>query len=577
MKWSIGSKIGGGFILALLALLLIGIVSYRSTNVLISSSQSVAHLHDVQDHLRLVLATLRDAESGQRGYVITGEDPYLEPYTTAKIQMGQVLQQLETLVGDDSDQLTKVKAIDTLVESKFDEMQSTIDARRDPIKGFDDARQIVLTDKGRQLTVDIYARVGALEDANNALLKQRADESQSNADETREVIILVTVIAFIVLALVGFAITQNISGPLTRISDVAQRITRGDLSATVSANGRYDEVGVLETSFSRMSTALQEMTGVAKKIAANDLRVQIKPQSPQDELGTAFATMVSNLRRSTTDLAEGVNVLASSASEILASTTQVAAGAAETGTAITQTTSTIEEVKQTAQVSSQKAKFVADNAQKAAQVSVTGRKAVESTIEGMRKIQGQMDTIAESVVKLSEQSQSIGEIIATVNDLAEQSNLLAVNASIEAAKAGDQGKGFSVVAQEIKSLAEQSKQATAQVRSILGEIQKATTAAVLATEQGSKSVDAGVKQAAESGESIRTLSDTMVEAAQAATQIAASSQQQLVGTDQVAMAMESIKQASVQNVAGTKQTETAAQNLHELGQKLKVLVTQYKI
>ncbi len=126
---------------------------------------------------------------------------------------------------------------------------------------------------------------------------------------------------------------------------------------------------------------------MAKKIAANDLRVQVKPQSPEDELGSAFATMVSNLRRSTTDLAESVNVLASSASEILASTTQVAAGAAETGTAITQTTSTIEEVKQTAQVASQKAKYVADNAQKAAQVSLTGRKAVESSIEGMRKIQ----------------------------------------------------------------------------------------------------------------------------------------------------------------------------------------------
>jgi len=164
-----------------------------------------------------------------------------------------------------------------------------------------------------------------------------------------------------------------------------------------------------------------------------------------------------------------------------------------------------------------------------------------------------------------------------VNDLAEQSNLLAVNAAIEAAKAGEQGKGFAVVAQEVKSLAEQSKQATAQVRAILGDIQKATSGAVMATEQGSKAVEAGVKLSGEVGESIRVLADSIEEAAQAAIQIAASAQQQFVGMDQVALAMRNIQQASVQNVAGTKQTEIAAQNLRELGQKLKQLVDRYQV
>ena len=164
-----------------------------------------------------------------------------------------------------------------------------------------------------------------------------------------------------------------------------------------------------------------------------------------------------------------------------------------------------------------------------------------------------------------------------MNDLAEQSNILAINAAIEAARAGEQGKGFAVVAQEVKNLAEQSKQATAQVRSILGDIQKATSGAVLAAEQGSKAVEAGVAQSMEAGEAIRTLSQSIAEAAQAATQIAASSQQQQVGMDQVALAMENIKQASVQNVAGTKQAETAAHSLNELGQKLKQLVQVYRL
>jgi methyl-accepting chemotaxis protein len=278
------------------------------------------------------------------------------------------------------------------------------------------------------------------------------------------------------------------------------------------------------------------------------------------------------LERLLAQIRETVAVLSSASTEILSTTTQVAAGTAETATAVSETTATLEEVKQTAQLSSQKARFVSDSAQKASQVALSGRKSVEEATQGMQRIQEQMESIAESIVRLSEQSQAIGEIIATVNDMAEQSKLLAVNAAIEANKAGDQGKGFVVVAQEIKSLAEQSKQATTQVRAILGDIQRATSAAVMAAEQGNKAVQAGVVQTAETGESIHQLADSIAEAAQAATQIAASSQQQMVGMDQVALAMENIKQASAQNVSGTRQAEVAAQSLHELGRKLSGLI-----
>lgn len=275
-------------------------------------------------------------------------------------------------------------------------------------------------------------------------------------------------------------------------------------------------------------------------------------------------------------LRESATQLATASTQILATTSQVAASVAETATAVSETTATVEEVKQTAQLSNQKARQVADSAQKSLQISKEGSKSVDETMLGMQRIQTQMESIAESIVQLSEQSLSIGEIIATVNDLAEQSNLLAVNAAIEASKAGDQGKGFAVVAQEVKSLAEQSKQATAQVRTILGDIQKATSTAVLATEQGNKTVLIGVKQTAETGESIRLLASSVMEAAQAASQIAASSQQQMMGMDQVAMAMENIKQASIQNLTGTKQAEAAAHNLHELGRKLNELVVENK-
>jgi methyl-accepting chemotaxis protein len=329
-----------------------------------------------------------------------------------------------------------------------------------------------------------------------------------------------------------------------------------------------------------IAAPLRGIAAIAGQVAGGDLTVSVPADNRADEVGDlarAFHAMIEKLRQTTREINEGVSVLAASASEILATTTQVASGAAETAAAVSETTATVEEVKQTAQLASQKAKYVADSAQKASNVSRAGRKSVEDAIQGMNRIQEQMEAIAESIVRLSEQSQAIGEIIATVGDLAEQSNVLAVNAAIEAAKAGEQGKGFAVVAQEVKSLADQSKQATTQVRAILGDIQKATSAAVLATEQGGKAVEAGVKQTGETGESIRLLAEGIGDAAQAATQIAASSQQQMVGMDQVALAMESIKQASMQNVAGTKQAETAAQQLHELGQQMKQLAAQYKV
>lgn len=268
--------------------------------------------------------------------------------------------------------------------------------------------------------------------------------------------------------------------------------------------------------------------------------------------------------------------LASSSAELSAAASQLASGAAETAAAVSETTTTVEEVKQAADVAAEKAKYVSESAQKASQAAQGGKKAVDESIEAMKRIQEQMGSIAEGIVSLSEQSTTISDITGTVTDIAEQSNLLAVNAAIEAAKAGEQGKGFAVVAQEVKSLADQSKQATSQVKSILGDIQKRISTVVMLTEQGSKASEAGVKQSVIAGESIQALVASVTEAGQAATQIAVSSQQQLAGMGQVASAMENIKQASTESVSSTQQTESTARNLHDLSEKLLRMVERPK-
>jgi methyl-accepting chemotaxis protein len=369
--------------------------------------------------------------------------------------------------------------------------------------------------------------------------QMRFTEVEKVQDNARSYMFILGAVAIALAVIISILLTLSITKPLNISVQTADMIASKDLTRDLSSyEKRRDEFGEMTQSFNRMGKMLRE---------------QMK------------------------EILNGVNILASSSSEILATTTQIASGSAETAAAISETTTTVEEVRQAALLSNKKAKNLSDNAQRVDQVSQSGQKAVDETVDGINRIREQMDVIAQTVVRLSEQSQSIGGIIASVTDIADQSNLLAVNAAIEAAKAGEQGKGFAVVAQEIRNLAEQSKQATTQVRNILNDVQKATSTAVLATEQGNKMVEAGVKQSAQAGEAIRVLAESSSEAVQVSTQIVASSQQQLVGMDQIGTAMQNINQAGMETAASMTQAEESVKNLHELGQKLKELVEKFKM
>ncbi|MDA0164821.1 methyl-accepting chemotaxis protein [Solirubrobacter ginsenosidimutans] len=278
-------------------------------------------------------------------------------------------------------------------------------------------------------------------------------------------------------------------------------------------------------------------------------------------------------RAVTRHLHDAVATIASASTGILAATAQQASGAAEEETAIHQTTATADEVRQTVALTTEKARLVAKDVRETAEISRDGRRAVDESVRGTQEARARMEALAERILTLSDQAQAIGEIVRTVNGLAEQSNLLSVNAGIEAAKAGDAGRGFAVVASEVKSLAEQSRQATSQIRDILSEIQGATQAAVMAAEQGVKASEAGEAITTEAGEAIRQLGDRLAQAADSAQQILASSQQQMTGVDQVALAMQNIREASSQNMAATRQVEQAARELDNLSKRLTDLVS----
>lgn len=390
--------------------------------------------------------------------------------------------------------------------------------------------------------------------------QQRYTEADKATTDARFQMIVLGSLAFFFSILIAYLLTIGITRPIKIATTL---VTSRDLSRDISSYVKgKNELALMIQSF--------------RKDIEEKLRLENELVAYKDQLEDKVKQRTEDLSNILIEVKETVNVIASSSAQILAATTQVASGTAETATAITETTTTVEEVQQAAKLSAEKAKKVADSAQRVVQVSQNGEKAVEETVTGMNRIREQMDSIAQTIVRLSEQSQSIGGIIASVTDIADQSNLLAVNAAIEAAKAGEHGKGFAVVAQEIKNLAGQSKQSTTEVRNILNDVQKATSAAVMATEQGTKAVAAGVKQSAQAGEAIRILAESSNEAVQAATQIVASSQQQVVGMDQIGVAMQNINQAGTETAVSMVQSEKSAKNLNELGLKLKEMVERFK-
>ncbi|MCA1828648.1 MAG: CHASE3 domain-containing protein [Myxococcales bacterium] len=479
---TIGRKLVAGFGVALLFPLIIGAIAYRATDRLLESRAPIVHTYEVLQELDNVLIAVLNCETGERGFLLTGNDRYLEPYENGLGAVGKALEQVTNLTADNPRQQARIKSLAAPVKTRLDLLNEAIRLRRE--KGAEAALTVVRGGEGKKLIDEIRGTIDDMNREELTLLDRRDAEAQREAKLTFMSILISTVLAFVLVGGIAFWTSRSITAPVRA----------------------------------------------------------------------------------------AVESLASAAAEILAATTQQSSGAAESAASVTETMATVDEVTQTADQAAQRAKAVADSAKRAADTSRAGKKAVEDSIAGMTSVKEQVESVAERMLALAEQGQGIGEVTATVTDFAEQTNLLALNAAIEAARAGEQGRGFAVVAGEVKNLADQSKKATARVREMLGEIEKATSSAVVATEQGTRSVGEGFKLVEQAGETISSLAETIAEASQAAQQIAASAGQQAVGMNQISQAIRSIDIVTKQTLASTRQAEQAARELNQLGARLKALV-----
>lgn len=353
----------------------------------------------------------------------------------------------------------------------------------------------------------------------------------------------------------------------SRISIIAALVAACAVAGVVTWTIRRSIVGPLDL-----------FVAFVEQVGGGDLtqRAAIQSKDEIGQLGVNLNAMVDGLKEMARRSREATENLNAATAEIRASTQEQAASVEEQLAAVQETAATVDEITHSGVQIGKRAQEVIASAQATAQTSNEGLRAVDETTKAMDAIREQAEAVAENIVSLSEKTQAIGDIIMTVNDISERSHLLALNAAIEAAAAGENGRSFSVVAAEMKMLADQAKDATGQVRSILGDIQRGINASVMLTEEAVKRVAAGKERTDTTQRTITEITARIQESVQTFQQIVASTNQQQLGIEQVMGALQNIRDASQQTAAGTRQLDEAAANLNGLSRELLQLAERYR-
>jgi methyl-accepting chemotaxis protein len=461
-----------------LVLLIVAVVAYRSTIELIDDNGWVDHTYRIRHRFDQLLTQSLDAESAERGYVITGDNGYLEPYRPAVTALKATLADLRKLVADNTSQQRRLDTISPLVADLMSQFQRVIDLRR--TAGFDAAVQAMSSGKAQALLDQFRSLIAEGEAEEARLLQSRIDDAKDSAQWALSIILWGSAGGIVLVGLIGWLITRS----LTR------------------------------------------------------------------QIGTA------------------VQHVQSSSSELQAVANQQAAGLREQATAMSEITTTMTELLATSRQIAESARRVAQIAEQTSGGARSGQGSVDLARDSIVGIRRQVDQIVAYMLELGKKSQEIGAVLDIVLELAEQTNILAINATIEAAGAGDSGKRFSVVADEIRKLADRVGGSAKEIRTLIDEVRSAVNTTVMATETGSKAVDTGSQQFNDVASGFRQIADLVITTTDAAREIELSTKQQSTAVEQVNVAIANVAQASHETESSAGQTLQTASELTHLSANL---------
>jgi methyl-accepting chemotaxis protein len=367
--------------------------------------------------------------------------------------------------------------------------------------------------------------------------KQMYDSVSANSKKIRIASIASIVVGLVLSVLLGFVITRSISRGVAVLGDAASKLANGDLTARAELDGK-DELGELARAFNKMA---QEFSALIAQV-----------RTAADQVSQATATL--------SDTSEQV-------ARVSGSQTEQAASAA----------SAIEELNSAVKEIAQKADGVVSAANEASSASSHGQDVVNNAVRGIQQVAQTVGESAQLIASLGQRSDQIGQIIRVIKDIADQTNLLALNAAIEAARAGEQGRGFAVVADEVRKLAERTTGATSEISTMISAIQSETESAVGAMEKGSKQAGQGVELANQAVQSLQQINDSVSNVVDMIQQIAAATRSQSEASDVITTRVEHIAQMARDNGGSINQTTQASHGLQQLSLHLQQVISHFRM
>uniref|UniRef100_A0A832DGS1 HAMP domain-containing protein n=1 Tax=Ignavibacterium album TaxID=591197 RepID=A0A832DGS1_9BACT len=376
---------------------------------------------------------------------------------------------------------------------------------------------------------------------------------------------------------------DNISYLITEVQFLIESLSEGKSRTRANAEklmGAYKEILLgFNKALDEIYTPLADAMEVLRKISAGDLTVRLTKEYKGDHqlIKASINQVTESLSTAITQVTEAVESTASAANQILSSTEEMATGAQEQSQQTAEVANAVEEMAKTIIETTRNTVAAAEASKSAGEVARDGGIVVLETIEGMKRIADVVKKSADTVTQLGKNSDQIGEIIQVIEDIADQTNLLALNAAIEAARAGEQGRGFAVVADEVRKLAERTTKATKEIASMIKQIQKDTKWAVEAMNEGKNEVEIGKEKAEQAGRSLEKIIVESERVVDIISQVAAASEQQSSASEQISKSLESISNVTHQSAAGIQQIARAAEELNNLTLNLQNLVSAFKI